>query len=153
MVEQRACLRIREGSFTYLLVTDPTVSIEARNPETFEPVADKQALITAWARSGGDRVPVVRLGTLLETPVPEWQYAMLLSDGTHRIGVAAEHIDLIPEPDIPAIQPFNPPGARVPGGSVITGLCPQTDPEYLVLDPPRLQRCLHRVAAPAEGRT
>lgn len=146
MVEQRAYLRIREGAFTYLLAADQAVSIERRHGSAFEAADDADPNIVAWSRSGGGRTPVVRLGALMETAAGEWEYAILLSDGADRVGMAAEHIYLIPESGAPVIQPFNPPGNRVPGGQVITGLCPDTEPDYLVLDQGRLQRSLRRVS-------
>jgi hypothetical protein len=147
MLDQRAFLRIREGGFAFLLAADQTVTIERRNRGAFEPVGDGLALHTAWLPAADGRVPVLRLGLLLGTPVAEWEYAILLSEDSRRMALAAEHVYLIPEHEKPAIQAFNPLGSRLPGGAVITGLCPQMEPEYLVLDLPRLQRCLRRAAA------
>lgn len=147
MLDQRAFLRIREGGFAYLLAADQAVSIERRNHGAFEPVGDGRALHTAWQPAADGRLPVLRLGVLLGTPVTEWEYAILLSDDARRIAIAAEHVYLIPEHEKPLIQPFNPVGSTLSGGAVITGICPRTEPEYLVLDMPRLQRCLRRAAA------
>lgn len=151
MAEQRAHLRIREGAFAYLLAASEAVSIERRNRGAFEPEENASSVIVTRLRVGSDSVPVIRLGSLLATPAGEWEYAILLSDGSARVGVAAEHIYLIPEPEVPVVQPFNPAGSRLPGGSIVTGLCPHTDPEYLVLDLGRLQRSLRRVAGLQEG--
>lgn len=147
MLDQRAFLRIREGGFAFLLAADQAVSIERHNRGAFEPVGDGQALHTAWQPAADGPVPVLRLGLLLGTPVAEWEYAILLSDGARRMALAAEHVYLIPEHEKPAIQAFNPIGSTLSGGAVITGLCPQTEPEHLVLDMARLQRCLRRAAA------
>lgn len=149
MAEQKSPLRIREGAFTFLLAADQAaVSVERRNGGKFEAEDDPRSVIVARDRSGSTRTPIVRLAGLLDISAGEWEYAVLLSDGTNRIGVAAEHIHLMPEPDVPAIQPFNPPGARVP---VITGLCAHSEPEYLVLDQPRLYSALCRAAGGAAG--
>jgi len=148
MADQKSPLQIREGAFTFLLVADQAVSIERRNAGAFEAEDDPRSLIVARYRSGSTRTPIVRLAGLLETSAGEWEDAVLLSDGTNRIGVAAEHIQLIPEPDVPATRPYNPPGARVP---VITGLCAHTEPEYLVLDQSRLYSALCRAASGATG--
>lgn len=146
MLDKRALLRIHEGAFTYLLAADPAASIEHRNSGAFEMVGDESSPLAAWHRSGEVRVPVVRLGRLMRTPAGNWEYAVLLSDGTQRVGLAAEHVYLVPESAKPAIQPFNPAGCSLPGGPVVTGVCPGTDPEHLVLDYSRLQRCLRRAA-------
>jgi len=147
MLDQRAFLRIREGGFAFLLAADQAVSIERRNRGAFEPVGDGLALLAAWQPADDGRIPVLRLSLLLGTPAADWEYAIMLSDDSRRLALAAEHVYLIPEHEKPAIQSFNPAGSTLPGGAVITGLCPQTEPEYLVLDMPRLQRCLRRAAA------
>lgn len=144
MPEQRACIRIREGGFFYLLAVERAFSIEHRSRGGFELMGDGTALHAAWHVSGSHRVPVFRLGILLECRVGQWEYVVLLSEGERRLGIAAAHVQLIPEPEKPVIQAFNPVGATTPGGRVITGVCPHTQPEYLVLDLPRLQRCLQR---------
>lgn len=143
MTDRRTFLRIREGAFTYLLAVNQAVSIERRNRGGFQMVEGGSSAAVAWYHSGGGRIPIVRLGVVLECRVAEWEYAILLSDGSGRTGVAAEHVYLIPESDVPVIQPFNPVGTRVP---VVTGVCLHTDPEYLVLDLPRLQSCLRRAS-------
>lgn len=147
MLDKRAFLRIREGAFAYLLGADQAVSIERRNGGTLELVGDGHSAYVAWHLAGSDRVPIVRLGLVMGTDAAQWEYAIMLSgDGGH-VGLAAEHVHVIPENEKPVVQPFNPPGSTIPGGSVITGICPGTEPEYLVLDVPRIQRCLLRAAA------
>jgi len=146
MVDSRALFRIREGAFTYLLAADRTASIEHRSGGALEMLEDTASPLAAWYRTGDRRVPVVRLGRLMQTRAGAWAYALLLSDGPERIGVAAEHVHLIADGREPAIQAFNPVGCSLPGGPVITGVCPGTEPEYLVLDAPRFQACLRRAA-------
>lgn len=146
MLDRRSFLRIREGAFTYLLATDPTASIQHRDEGAFEIIDDAASPLAAWCRSGDTRVPVVRLGRLMQTRAGDWQYAVLLSDGVDPVGFAVEYVRLIPDAEKPVIQAFNPVGCSVPGGPVVTGLCPDTEPEYLVLDAPRFRRCLRRAA-------
>ncbi|MGA8260819.1 MAG: hypothetical protein WB783_11445 [Arenicellales bacterium] len=146
MLDQRAFLRIREGGFAYLLTAGQAVSIERRSRGAFELIGDGRSLQAGWQVNEGGRVPVIRLGLMLGTPAGDWQYAILLSDRAGRVAVAAEHVYLIPEQEKPAIQAFNPLGSTMPEGSVITGVCPFTEPEYLVLETSRLQRCLLRAA-------
>lgn len=146
MLDRRAFLRIREGGFAYLLGADQAFSIERRNRGAFEAVGDGRSLQAAWFLGDGNRVPVVRLALLLGTRASDWEYAILLSGGAGRVGVAVEHVYLIPAHEKPAVQPFNPIGSTMPGGPVINGICPGTEPEYLALDTPRLQRCLQRAA-------
>lgn len=146
MLDKRAFLRIREGGFAYLLTAGQAVSIERRNRAGFEPVGDGRSVHTAWQSSAQGRIPVIRLGMLLGTRAGEWQYAIVLSDASGRVAVAAEHVYLIPEHDKPVIQAFNPIGSTVPGGPVISGICRESEPELLVLDMDRLQRCLLRAA-------
>lgn len=147
MLDERAFLRIREGGFAYLLAAGQAVSIERRNRGAFQPVGDGRALHAGWQLTATGRVAVMRLGLLLGTPAVEWEYAIVLSEDSRRIAVAAEHVYLIPEQEKPVIQSFNPVGSTLSAGAVITGVCPQTNPEYLVIDMPRLQRCLRRAAA------
>jgi hypothetical protein len=151
MLDKRAFLRIREGGFAYLLTAGQAVSIERRNRGSFDLAGDGRSLQVGWQVNEGDRVPVVRLGVMLGTAIGDWQYAILLSDGAERVAVAAEHVYLIPEQERPRIQAFNPPGSVMPGGSVITGVCPFTEPEYLVLDTSRLQRCLLQASGRQES--
>ncbi len=143
MTDQRAYLRIREGAFTYLLAAGPTASIEHRNGGGFEGVDDPASPLAAWYESDDARIPVIRLGRVMQTRAGDWEYAILFGDG---FGLAAEHVHLVPESAIPEIQPFRPAGCSLDGGPVISGLCPGTDPEYLVLDTTRLELCLRRVA-------
>lgn len=142
----RSYLRIREGAFTYLLATDRAASIEYRNGGAFQPVDDAASPLAAWYLSGDGRIPVVRLGRLMQTRAGNWEYAILLADGTDRIGVAAEHVHVIPDTEQPAVQPFNPVGCSLEDGPVIIGLCPGTEPEYLALDAACLARSLRRAA-------
>lgn len=144
MSDKRAVLRIREGAFVYLLATDRAVSIKGRNSTTFETLGDPRSMQVAWFLSGNDRVPIYRLGLLFEDQVEEWGHAIILDDGDKRIGIAAEQVNLTPEYDNPTSQPFNPAGLRHPMGRVIIGVCPDTEPEYLVLDAARLYECLLR---------
>lgn len=147
MPDKRAYLRIREGAFTYLLATDRSASIERRNGGVFEPVDDAASPLAAWHVSGDARIPVVRLGRLMQTRAGNWEYAIILSDGADRIGVAAEHVHLVPDTEAPAVQLFNPVGCSLSDGPVITGVCPGTEPEQLALDASRLERCLRRAVA------
>lgn len=142
MTDQRAYLRIREGAFSYLLAADPTASIEHRNSGGFEAVDEPASPLAAWHESGNARIPVIRLGRVMQTQAGDWEYAILF--GGDGIGLAAEHVHLVPESGIPDIQPFRPAGCSLAGGPVISGLCPGTDPEYLVLDASRLELCLRR---------
>lgn len=144
MFEKRAVLRIREGAFVYLLATDRAVSIERRSSSTFEMFGEPRSLQIALHYSGGDRIPVYRLGLLFKDQVGQWGHAIILDDGVKRIAVAAEQVHLIPEHDNPGVQPFNPVGLRIPGRPLIIGVCPDTEPEYLVLDATRLLDCLAR---------
>lgn len=145
MIDQRAYLRIREGAFTYLLAAGRTASIEHRNGGGFEGVDDPASPLAAWHGSGNARIPVIRLGHVMQTRAGDWEYAILFGDGEgDGIGLAAEHVHLVPESGIPDIQPFRPAGCSLAGGPVISGLCPGTDPEYLVLDTSRLELCLRR---------
>lgn len=146
MLEDEALLRIREGGFTYLLATDQVASIEHRTDGALDVVDDPASLVAAWYRSGADPVPVVRLGRLMRTRAGDWEHAIVLGDGADRVGIAAERVDLLPESERSAIQPFNPAGCATVGGRLITGLCPGLDPECFVLDSGRIQRCLRRVA-------
>ncbi|MDZ7842333.1 MAG: hypothetical protein U5R46_16160 [Gammaproteobacteria bacterium] len=149
MTDQRAYLRIREGAFTYLLAAGRTASIEHRNSGGFEGLDDPASPLAAWHGSGDARVPVIRLGRVMQTRAGDWEYAILFG-GDDGIGLAAEHIHLVPESGIPDIQPFRPAGCSLAGGPVISGLCPGIDPEYLVLDTSRLELCLRRAV---EGST
>lgn len=142
MPDRSAFLRIREGAFTYFLAADRRASIERRNSGVFQAAEDSASLRAAWYLSGSNRIPVIRLGRLLQTEVDDWEYAVLLSDGVDQAGVAIERVQLLAESDKPMVQPFNPVGSTLRGGSVITGVCPDTEPEYLVLDATRLQRLL-----------
>lgn len=144
MTDQRAYLRIREGAFTYLLAAGRTASIEHRNSDGFEGVEDPKSPLVAWHGSGDARIPVIRLGRVMQTRAGDWEYAILFGgDGDGEgIGLAAEHVHLVPESGIPDIQPFRPAGCSLVGGPVISGLCPGTDPEYLVLDTSRLELCM-----------
>jgi len=146
MIESTSHLRISEGDFTYLLAADRAATIEHRNSGGFELVEESTSPLAAWFRLGDERVPVVRLGRVMRTPVREWEYAIILSGGAEKVGVAAQHVHLVPEAGVPRIQPFNPVGSALTGGAVVTGVCPGTDPEHLVLDPPRFQRCLQNSA-------
>lgn len=142
MRDRSAFLRIREGAFTYFLAADARVSIERRSSGAFEASDDGASVRVAWYLSGSGRLPVIRLGGLLQTEVQDWEHAVLLSGETELLGVAAEQIHALPEAEKPMVQPFNLVGGRLPGGSVITGVCPGTDPEYLVLDMVRLRHCI-----------
>lgn len=144
MIDSRAYLRISEGAFTYLVAVDPAASIEHRSSEALEVAEGSSSPVAAWHRTGDERVPVVRLGQVMRTGAADWEHAVVLADAGRRVALAAERVQVIPETDRPAIQPFNPAGCSLPGGSVITGLCPGTRPEYLVLDAARLHRCLLR---------
>lgn len=144
MLDGRAYLRIREGAFTYLLAPEPGASIEHRDGGALELAGAAAPPLAAWHLSGDARVPVARLGGLMGTRAGDWEYAVLLSGAAGRFGLAAEHVQVVADAGKPAIQPFNPAGCSLPGGPVITGLCPGTDPEYLVLDASGLERCLRR---------
>ena len=146
MPDNRVLFRIREGMFTYLLPADSTASIEHHNSSALEVLEDTSSPLVAWYRSGDARIPVVRLGRLMQTRAGAWVHAVVMYDGTDTIGVAAEHVHIIPDAQKPHVQPFNPVGCNLPGGPVITGVCPETEPEYLVLDVSRFQRCLRRAA-------
>lgn len=146
MIESKAYLQISEGAFTYLLAADPAASIEHRSSEALEMAGGDSSPVAAWYRAGDEGVPVVRLGQVMRTETADWEHAVVLADGGRRVAVAAERVQVVPESAKPAIQPFNPAGCSLPGGSVITGLCPGTRPEYLVLDAARLHRCLLRAA-------
>jgi len=146
MVDSTAYLQIREGAFTYLLAADPAASIEHRSSEALEVTGGDSSLVAAWYRAGDERVPVVRLGAVMGTEAAGWEHAVVLAHGDRQLALAAERVQLIPKTARPAIQRFNPAGCSLPGGSVITGLCPGTRPEYLVLDAARLHRCLLRAA-------
>lgn len=150
MTDQRAYLRIREGAFTYLLASGRTASIEHRDSAAFEEVDDPKSPLAAWHGSGDARIPVIRLGRVMQTRAGDWEYAILFGGDDGGIGLAAEHAHLIPESGMPDIQPFRPAGCSLAGGPVISGLCPGTDPEYLVLDTSRLELCLRRAV---EGLT
>lgn len=144
MPEQRTHLRIREGNFTYLLAVGRDVSIEDRSSGALESIAGGTAVRAAWYSSGDERIPVYRLGLLLRYDAGQWARAVLLSDEEGRFGLAAGDIDLLAETGIPPVQPFNPPGSRIAGGSPIVGVCPTTQPEHLVLDAAILHACARR---------
>lgn len=146
MPEARVYLRLREGAFNYLLATDRTASIEHRDSGAFQPVDDAGSSLAAWHVSGDTRIPVVRLGRLMQTRAGKWEYGILLPDSADRIGLAAEHVGLVSAKEQPAVQPFNPAGCALADGPVITGLCRGTEPEHLVLDAARLARALRRAA-------
>lgn len=146
MLEAGALLRVREGAFTYLLAADPAASVEHRDSGVFDPVDAAESPLAAWYSCGDGRIPVVRLGRLMRTRVGEWEYAIVLADGAGRLGIAAEHVAHVPDAEKPHIQPFNPVGSKLPDAPVVSGVCPGTDPECLVLDPARLQHCLRRAA-------
>ncbi|HSH40953.1 MAG TPA: hypothetical protein VK973_02380 [Arenicellales bacterium] len=146
MVDERTYLRIREGTFTYLLAVEPSTAVEPRDAGALEPAGDDSAPVVAWHRAADGRVPVVRLGQVLGTRVGPWGHAILLGGGPP-IGVAAEHVDALPAGSAPDILPFNPAGCSLPDGSPIIGVCRGTEPERLVLDPPRLLRNLRRTLA------
>lgn len=147
MHDSRSFFRIREGAFSYLLAADQDASIEHRDDGGFEYVDDPASTLAAWRLAGGIRFPVVRLGRLLGTPAGDWEYAVLLSGGPDGVGLAAEHVELVTDSGRPSVQPFNPVGCSLPGGPLITGLTPDTEPERLVLDPVSLRHCLRRAVA------
>lgn len=147
MLDRKSLFRIREGAFSYLLAADQAMSVEHRDDGGFEFIDDPESPLAAWRLSDGMRIPVVRLGSLLRTPAGDWEYAVLLSGGSDGVGLAAEHVELVADSAKPAVQPFNPVGCSIPGGPLITGLTPDTEPEHLVLDAARLQHCLRRAVA------
>lgn len=147
MLDSSSFLRIREGAFSYLLAADQAASIEHRGDGGFEFVDDPASTLAAWRLSGDIRIPVVRLGRLLDTPAGDWGYAVLLSSGPDGVGLAAENVELVTDSGMPAVQPFNPVGCSIPGGPLITGLTPDTAPECLVLDPAGLRHSLRRAVA------
>lgn len=147
MLEGSSLFRIREGAFSYLLAAEQAMSIQHRGGGGFEFVDDPASALAAWRLSDGIRIPLVRLGRLLRTPAGDWEYAVMLSGGADGVGLAAEYVELIADSAKPAIQPFNPVGCAIPGGPLITGMTPDTEPEHLVLDPARLQYCLRQAVA------
>ena len=144
MLDTGAFLRITEGGFTYLLAAGRTATIEHRNSDVLQKVGGMKSLQVAWYLSGNERIRVIRLGVLMQTGASDWEYAVLLSDGSQRVGFAAEHVHVVPEAERPRVQPFNPPGSVLPGGTVIAGVCLDTEPEHLVFDNSRLHGCLSR---------
>jgi len=144
MLDQRAFLKVQEGSFVFLLPADRARSIERRQATVFEAIDGAGPVLCARYVGGDERVPVIRLAGLLGVPAGQWAYAILFTGESGHVAVAAEHIHVIVETQKPVVQPFNPVGVAVEGEPVITGVCPGTEPEHLVLDPARLQRCLHR---------
>lgn len=152
MLEQGAFLRVQEGAFVFLLPADQTLSIEGRQREVFELVGGADSILCAHYIAGGARVPVIRLAALLGVTAGEWGYAILIDGDSGRVAFAAEHIDTAVDRDKLAVQPFNPAGVAVHGEPLITGVCPDTEPEHLVLEPARLQRCLRHAAAREGGR-
>lgn len=147
MPDGGSLFRIREGAFSYLLAAEQAMSIQHRGGGGFEFVDDPASALAAWRLSDGIRIPLVRLGRLLGTPAGDWGYAVLLSGGPDGVGLAAEHVELVTDSEKPAVQPFNPVGCSIPGGPLITGVTPDTEPERLVLDPARLRHCLRRAVA------
>lgn len=147
MPDSRPFFQIREGAFSYLLAADQAAPIAHRGDGGFEFVDDPAATLAAWRLSGDFRLPVVRLGRLLGTAAGDWKHAVLWSGGPDGVGLAAEHVELVTDSGMPAVQPFNPVGCSLPGGPLITGLAPDTEPECLVLDPAGLRHCLRRAAA------
>jgi len=152
MLDQRAFLRVQEGSYVFLLAADQAVSIERRQPGNFESVAREHSALCAWYVASGARVPVIRLAGLLAFPAGDWGYAILLAGRTERVAIAAEHIHVVLESEMPMVQRFNPAGVAVQGEPIITGVCPDTAPEYLVLEPSSLCRCALRAVDHPEGR-
>lgn len=146
MLETGVFLRIREGAFTYLLAAEPAASIEHRHDGNFDLVDAAELPLAAWYRAGDSRIPVVRLGRLMQTRVGDWEHAIVLADGAERLGIAAEHVAHVPDAEKPDIQPFNPVGCKLPDGPVVCGVCPGTEPECLVLDTSRLRQSLRRAA-------
>lgn len=147
MLDGTAFLRIREGAFTYLLAADRTASIEHCSNGAFDMIDDASSPLAAWHLAGDARTPVVRLGRLMQTRFGDWEHAILMSGAAGRVGLAAEEVYLVSDAEKPAVQPFNPAGCSLPGSRVIIGLTRDTEPEYLVLDKSRLDRCLRRAAA------
>lgn len=153
MLDQRAFLRVQEGAFVFLLPADQALSIEGRQREVFELAGGADSLLCAHYIAGGARVPVIRLAALLGGfTAGEWGYAILISGESGRVAFAAEHIDTALDREKLAVQPFNPAGVAVHGEPLIIGVCPDTEPEHLVLEPARLQRCLRHAAALEGGR-
>lgn len=151
MLDQRAFLKVHESSFVFLLPVGQALSIERRQVGSFDVAGDADSLLCAHYIAGGDSVPVIRLARLLDVPAGEWGYAILLGGESGRVAVAAEHIHVVLDTERPRIQPFNPAGVVVDGEPLITGACPDTEPEHLVLDPAWLQRCVQNAAARAGG--
>lgn len=149
MLDQRAFLRVQEGSFVFLLPAGQALSIERRQAGAFDLVSGDDPVLCAHYIAGGDRAPVIRLARLLDIQADEWGYAILLGGESGPVAVAAEHVHVVLDTEKPRIQPFNPAGVVVDGEPLITGVCPDTEPEHLVLEPARLQRCVRSAAARA----
>jgi len=146
MADQRAYLRIHEGRFVFLLPAEQVLSIEQRQRTAFEPVDDSGSILAGWHVGGRARAPVIRLAWMMDFDAGDWGYAIVLSDEPRPVAVAAERVQSVAETDKPAIQPLNPIGSTLDGGPLVTGVCPSTEPEYLVLDMPRLRSALYRAA-------
>ena len=148
MADHRQYLRIRLQSADYLLPGAAGYTIEKR--ENIE-ISDHDALIAGWLITPAGRAPAYSLDAEFNPHARHaWQRAVFLQNGSRRVGMVADELQLISRDDVRP-EPFRPLGRppTVAGPLFNAAWVREGHPPMLVLEPRALVEYLTHLGGAA----